>query len=173
MKSSNKPITDDLPRLRDIVGGIRKQEVNLVNAALLGELAMRAATLRSALLGELALRAATLRSRGCSRSDRAAALRHAIRYAAALMTLNESAVGVDVRIAADMSRVAEDPGPESRFNHNLVPRQVWAVRLQEVLDEAMLAKARDNRDVMLAHLARWVTLCTLWVALILDEKEPE
>lgn len=162
MTLPNTPITDNLPRLRDIVRGIRKHEVTLGDDII-----------EYALLGELAMSAATLRSRVCSRSDRAAALRGAIRYAAALMALNESAVGADVRIFADMCRVAEDPGPESRFNHNLMPRQVWAVRLQEVLDEAMLAKARDNRDAMLAHLARWVTLCTLWVALILDEKEPE
>lgn len=164
MTLPNTPITDNLPRLRDIVRGIRKQEVILNNVSVLTE---------AALLGELAMSAATLRSRVCSSSDRAAALRHAIRYAAALMTLNEDSAGADVRIAGDMCRVAEDPGPESRFNHNLAPRQVWAVRLQEVLDEAMLAKERDKREVMLAHLARWVTLCTLWVALILDEKEPE
>lgn len=162
MMLPNKPITDSLPRLREIVRGIRKPEVNLGIAAT-----------DAALFGELAMSAATLRSRVCSRSDRVAALRHAIRYAAALMTLNEDSAGADVRIAGDMCRVAEDPGPESRFNHNLAPRQVWAVRLQEVLDEAMLAEARDKREVMLAHLARWVTLCTLWVALILDEKEPE
>ncbi|MCR2051800.1 hypothetical protein NSA19_02810 [Actinomyces bowdenii] len=164
MKPPNKPITNDLPRLRDIVRGIRKQEVILNNVSVLTE---------AALLGELAMSAVTLRSRVCSRSDRAAALRHATRYAAALMTLNEDAPGADVRIAADMCRVADDPNLEREFNRNVTSRKEWAGRLSEVLDEAMLAKAHDNRDVMNAHLARWVTLCTLWVALILDEKEPE
>lgn len=162
MKPPNKPITDDLPRLRDIVRGILDQEVNLGNV-----------DADTVLLGQMAISVSTLRSGGYIRSDRAEALRNAILYAVAIMTRNDGAAEADVRIAVDVCRIAEDYDQDSRFNHNLVPRKVWAARLQEVLEQAMLAKHGNKPEVMLPHLARWVTLCTLWVALILDEKEPE
>lgn len=156
-----KDITEDLPRLQRIVASIHQQSET---PSCLG--------VENALVGLLTLSVAILRSNESTKDDIADALRYAIQNACTYLAHKERPSAVEPRVAADMSRMARLEGWEMEFRLGLAARPEWAYRLKEMVDQIAMDEARGDADMVRANLAHLITMCTLWVALILDGNPP-
>ena len=127
----------------------------------------------SSLIGLIALNMAFLRWKNSTSTAVAGVLCRMIHDASVYIEHKETVDAIESRIIADMQRTVTQDNWELEFKIGHATRLERTYRLQQIVDRIAIDEARRDYSMVCDGLAHLITLCALWLSLILDDQEME